>query len=205
VQVLSDEDSVTIRMRASRILFGQGRAKLTGPAREVLDEVAKVLREVPCRVRVEGRTCDLSLRGGPFTSNWELSTKRATNVVLYFVREQKLSAERFAPMGYADTRPAVPNINEANRRRNRRVDIRLLDLSSPPRLAEPTPAPVSTYLRAGHSPDFLGMGLKKNLEKLSAELVGDPLLKVLGVSCRTYSGPDITAQHQQGLSQSLRS
>ncbi len=152
LQVLSDKDSVTIRMRASRVLFPPGRAELTSQTRAALREVAKVLSQVPCRVRVEGHTCNLPLRGGLFASNWELSTKRATNVVLYFVREQKLSAERFSPMGYADTRPAVPNINEANRRKNRRVDIKLLDLSSPPRLAKPTPAPEPTAEKLALTP-----------------------------------------------------
>jgi len=148
VQVLSDEDSVTIRMYTGKILFGRGRAKLTGAARAVLAEIAKVLRQVPCRLRVEGHTCDLPLRGGPFASNWELSTQRATNVVLYFVRAQKLPPERFAAIGYADTRPAVPNKNEANRQKNRRVDIKLMELTNPPRLLmKPVPAPAPSAAR----------------------------------------------------------
>ncbi|MCL5677150.1 MAG: OmpA family protein, partial [Firmicutes bacterium] len=61
-----------------------------------------------------------------FPTNWELSTRRASNVVRYFVEDKGLSSERFAAAGYGEFRPLYDNNTEAGRAKNRRVDIVIL-------------------------------------------------------------------------------
>ncbi len=65
-------------------------------------------------------------RGGIYPTNWELSTARATEVLRYLVEDKGLPAPRFAAAGYAGMRPKTPNASEANRSRNRRVEIVIL-------------------------------------------------------------------------------
>ena len=49
--------------------------------------------------------------------------QRATNVVLYLVREEGMSPERVGAAGYADTKPVAPNDTPAHRQENRRIDM----------------------------------------------------------------------------------
>jgi chemotaxis protein MotB len=136
VQFLAEGDTVTIRLKADNVLFARGSADLTPHARGVLAAVARGIAPLPQDIRVEGHTCDLPVSSSQFPSNWELSAARATQVVLHFIRAQGIAPRRLGAIGYADTRPAYPNTNEANRARNRRIDIALIrSLSSAP----PTP------------------------------------------------------------------
>ena len=123
---LSEDGVVKIRARSDDILFARGSATLTAKARRTLAVVARELADMPYDIRVEGHTCDLPVRGGRFPSNWELSSQRAINVVLLFVRAQGISPLRVSAAGFADTVPAVPNTSEANRAQNRRIDIVLV-------------------------------------------------------------------------------
>jgi chemotaxis protein MotB len=107
--------------------FPTGQAELTAKALRVLESVAAVLRQLPHPVRVEGHTDDVPIMGrsGPFASNWELSTARATRVVQFLIG-QGLTPDRLAAAGYAEHRPRVPNTSRNNRARNRRVDLVVL-------------------------------------------------------------------------------
>ena len=57
-----------------------------------------------------------------------ISHLRATAVVKYLVTEKGLDPSRFSASGYGEYQPLVPNISEANRRINRRVDIVIMKL-----------------------------------------------------------------------------
>ena len=93
------------------VLYGSGDATLKASAYAVLDKIAAIAREAPYNVIVEGHTDDLPMRpNARFQSNWELSAARAASVVKYFI----------------ENHPLVPNINEGNRARNRRVEINFI-------------------------------------------------------------------------------
>jgi chemotaxis protein MotB len=72
---------------------------------------------------VEGHTDDTPIQSSSYPSNWELSTARAGSVVRYFIEEGKLPASKFMAVGFAETRPLVPNDTPENRSKNRRVNI----------------------------------------------------------------------------------
>lgn len=131
----------------SRILFDLGKAELKPDARETLRKVAGVLNQYPDRdVRVEGHTDDLDITGrlkDIYPTNWELSTRRATNVVRYLIDEQSVAPKRLAAMGFGEYRPRVPNDSEENRQKNRRVEIVLMPEEQPVKSLDPeadTPA-----------------------------------------------------------------
>jgi chemotaxis protein MotB len=149
VQVLSEGDTVTIRIRADDVLFARGSASLTPHARVILAVVAKSIARLTHDIRVEGHTCDLPVSTAQFPSNWELSGARATAVVLYFIRAQGISPQRLGAVGYADTRPAYPNSNEANRSRNRRIDVVLVRslCSTPPTTLDKLPRPPAVDIK----------------------------------------------------------
>ncbi len=107
--------------------FSTGSADLPPAAATVLDRVARRLREIPNAVRIEGHTDDVPIRTERFASNWDLSTSRATQVIAYLVQRARLDPARLSAAGYSQFRPRVPNDSDANRARNRRVDIVILN------------------------------------------------------------------------------
>ncbi len=107
----------------SDLLFDTGKADLKSGSIAVLKKVATVLRRTPHLVSLVGHTDDIPIHTGPFASNWELSTARASAVARFLVEEMKIPAERFRVSGYAQYRPLVPNTSPTNRAINRRVEI----------------------------------------------------------------------------------
>jgi len=129
VSVRREARGLVISIPTDKVLFDLGDTRIRPEMKGILDKVAKILQAYPEKqVEVEGHTDDLAIKTPKFPSNWELSALRATSVVKYFVQEKGLDPGRFAASGYAEYQPLVPNISEANRRLNRRVDIVILKL-----------------------------------------------------------------------------
>ena len=108
--------------------FPTGSADLSPVARDVLTELAATLgTDATTKLRVEGHTDDVPILTGRFASNWELSTARATSVVTYLVQQVGLTPQRLSAAGYGEYHPRVPNATDADRARNRRVDVVILN------------------------------------------------------------------------------
>lgn len=130
VSIRQEARGLVISILTDKVLFDLGETKIRPEMRETLNDVADILRkEGNKKVVVEGHTDDLAIQTHKIPSNWELSALRATAVVKYFVGEKGLDPARFSAAGYAEYQPLVPNISEANRRVNRRVDIVIMNLN----------------------------------------------------------------------------
>jgi chemotaxis protein MotB len=99
----------------------------------VLDDLVETLNSIQFmdyQITVEGHTNDVPINNAYFPSNWELSTARAAHMVRFFI-DHGIKRERVRAVGYADTRPKVPNLDASgnaiiqNRRLNERVVIRV--------------------------------------------------------------------------------
>ncbi|MDW8367395.1 MAG: flagellar motor protein MotB [Abditibacteriales bacterium] len=123
VSVHQEPRGLVVSFRSDHLLFDRGSAELKPSAKEILRRVMEKIRPLNYPMRVEGHTCNLPIRTAQFPSNWELSTARATNVVRFLLAEGLYPAERLSAAGYADVHPVAPNDEEANRIRNRRVDL----------------------------------------------------------------------------------
>jgi chemotaxis protein MotB len=130
--VFRTERGVVISLYGA-VLFDLGKADIRPEATGILDRVAAALARVPNYVSVEGSTDDLPINTALFPTNWELSVRRATTVVRYFIERHGLDPRRFLAVGYGQYQPMFPNDSEANRARNRRVDIVVLSRSPFPR------------------------------------------------------------------------
>ena len=122
VEIAVVKDKVLLRVRNS-IMFKPGSAKLLPQAYPILNKIIKILEENNVDLKVIGHTDDTPVERGPYPSNWELSAARAGAVVRYIITHSKvIKPTRLQAIGLADTRPLVPNINEENRAKNRRVE-----------------------------------------------------------------------------------
>jgi len=127
VRVTVDERGLVISLAADSF-FREASAEVDIEAsRNLLQRIVGLLQTLPdSNFAIEGHTDAVPTDPeGPFFSNWELSTARATNVLHYLV---DLGAEerKFQVRGLADTMPLAGNDTREGRAMNRRIDIIIL-------------------------------------------------------------------------------
>ena len=125
-----NEQVITI---PGEVLFSTGEALLKWESLRTLAQVARNIQsrikgEPGWQVRVEGHTDNRPILSGSYASNWELSSARALNVVRFFMDNNFFPPEQMQAMGYGEFKPLVPNDSTINRKKNRRVEIRLIKI-----------------------------------------------------------------------------
>jgi chemotaxis protein MotB len=105
--------------------FSIGSARLNPGTLSVLENLVGHVRLFPNDIIIEGHTDPTPVRGGAYRSNWELSIARAVGVVNFFTASGIVPRQMVAA-GYGEFHPAYPNDSEANRARNRRIEITLV-------------------------------------------------------------------------------
>ena len=122
ISVLSDERGIVIRV-LDKAFFDEGKAELKEGAKNALDKIVPIIKDVENHIRIEGHTDNVPINTSEFKSNWELSVRRATEVVRYFIEKRGLPPERISATGYAEYRPISQNNSPKNRALNRRIEI----------------------------------------------------------------------------------
>ncbi len=105
------------------ILFESGRTDVKPDGKAALAKVAQVLASVPDReFLVAGHTDNVPIKTDLFPSNWELSTRRAVEVV-HFLVAQGMNPKVLAAAGYGEFDPVAVNDTPEHRAKNRRIEI----------------------------------------------------------------------------------
>ncbi len=142
VQISQLKGQLTVSV-LDKILFKSGRADILPAGQAVLEKVARVLVQTDDMIRVEGHTDNVPISERlkeKYFSNWELSAARAASVVRYFhLGEHKIEPLRLEAVGFAEYRPVAPNDSDANKQRNRRVEIVLTAVKPPVETAPASP------------------------------------------------------------------
>ena len=125
VEIIRSEKSVTLRI-SDRILFSSGQSILQNEGQALVARLSALLNQSGGMISIEGHTDDRPIRTSQFTSNWELSAARATEV-LRQLTALGLPANRLRAIAYADTRPVAPNTSAEGRMTNRRVELVVTD------------------------------------------------------------------------------
>ena len=106
-------------------LFSSGRADVRPERAPLLLAIADALNKVPGRVVVTGHTDNVPMSVlGRYKSNWDLSQARAEAVLQ--ILGTRVTGDRLAADGVADTQPVASNDTADGRSRNRRVEIMLM-------------------------------------------------------------------------------
>ncbi len=107
-------------------LFQSGSAELSDQTRQILDGMGTILFASGKSIRVEGYTDDVPIHNSRYQSNWQLSTDRATSVIMYWIAKNPGLESRFTAIGYSQYHPVANNLSDAGRAQNRRVEIVIL-------------------------------------------------------------------------------
>lgn len=122
IELESLGQQVIIRIRENGS-FPSGSAFLQPQFKPIMREIGLLLNTVPGEIMISGNTDNQGINSELFTSNWDLSSKRAVAIAHEIIKVPGFDQSRLLVVGHADTRPLVPNTNRLNRRRNRRVEI----------------------------------------------------------------------------------
>lgn len=125
VELESLGQQIIIRIRENGS-FPSGSAFLQPQFKPVIRKVATLLSSVPGEITVSGHSDDTPVLTELYSNNWDLSAKRAVAVASEMVDAPSFDESRLMVVGRASTQPLVPNDSEVNRRRNRRVEISIL-------------------------------------------------------------------------------
>ncbi|HEY8668205.1 MAG TPA: OmpA family protein [Tepidisphaeraceae bacterium] len=120
----------------SDVTFARGSAELTANAKQAIDQFATILNGGASgyELMVAGHT-DNTRVVNPETiaaghkDNWYLSAHRGISVAQELMHNN-VGAQRIGVAGYAEQRPVAANDSEANRAKNRRVEVLILPTTS---------------------------------------------------------------------------
>jgi chemotaxis protein MotB len=115
---------------AETLLFPSGVARISDAGAALLNKLASRLKQqITLNVVIAGHTDNVPIGAQlekRFQSNWELSSKRAINIIHYLV-SQGIAETRFEAQAFSFMRPLAPNESEDGRSKNRRIEIMLSD------------------------------------------------------------------------------
>ncbi|GAA4233491.1 OmpA family protein [Postechiella marina] len=109
----------------NKLLFGSGSWAVGSEGRKAVKQLGSVLGENPdIAVLIEGHTDNVPYKGnGILTSNWDLSTKRATSIVNILRENTKIQAENLTAAGRGEFAPIASNETAAGKAKNRRIEV----------------------------------------------------------------------------------
>jgi chemotaxis protein MotB len=123
VENLGQQLVIRIREKGA---FPAGSAFLQPKFRPLIRQIGELVKDVPGIIRVSGHTDNQPLDSELYRSNWDLSAQRAVSVAHEMERVKGFESDRLRVRGMSSTEPLVPNKTVAQRARNRRVEISIM-------------------------------------------------------------------------------
>jgi chemotaxis protein MotB len=138
LEIKQEQRGLVISLKQAAF-FPSGDDTVAPATYEALDKIAKLLRDKPSPIRLEGHTDSRPIHTDRFHNNWELSSARGIAMLEVLSGHFGIPQERLAVVGYADTIPIASNDTDEGRASNRRVDIVILSQRVAPNTAASEP------------------------------------------------------------------
>ena len=130
VEVRTGHEGLVISLREAGF-FDSGSAGVKVGSQQAFSRMATLLGERQYNLRIEGHTDNVRIHNNQFTSNWELSTARATEMIRLLITKYGFAGQRLSAGGYGEYHPIASNSTEAGRALNRRVDVVVVGKHAP--------------------------------------------------------------------------
>ena len=147
IEVRIESRGLVVSLRQAAF-FPSGEDAIDPATFSSIDHIAKVVKQLPNPVRLEGHTDSVPIHTSRFRSNWELSAARSIVMMQLLHDRFEVPSERMAIAGFADTAPVTQNDTAEGRAQNRRVDIVILNkvaARAEPATAEPKKKPAKSH------------------------------------------------------------
>ncbi len=119
----ANQSATTIFIRIGNlVLFPSGGAKVNDGFLPIAKKISAALDKEPGPIRVDGYTDNDPIHTLAFPSNFELSQARAKSVAAA-LKPGLAKPERLAVTGKGEANPVAPNDTDANKSKNRRVEV----------------------------------------------------------------------------------
>ncbi|WP_028864884.1 flagellar motor protein MotB [Psychromonas aquimarina] len=123
IEALGQQLIIRVREKGA---FPSGSAFLQPRFRPIIKKVAKILADVPGVITISGHTDNEQVQSELYRSNWDLSAQRAVSVAHEMLKVDAISDKKLVVVGYANSKPLTANKTRSERRRNRRVEIMIM-------------------------------------------------------------------------------
>lgn len=123
IEALGQQLIIRVREKGA---FPSGSAFLQPRFRPVITKVATILVDIPGSITVSGHTDAEPVQSELYRSNWDLSAQRAVSVAHEMIKVQGITNKKMSIVGYAGTKPLSNGKSDVDRRRNRRVEITIM-------------------------------------------------------------------------------
>lgn len=123
IEALGQQLIIRVREKGA---FPSGSAFLQPRFRPVIRKVAQILVDVPGVITISGHTDNEKVQSELYRSNWDLSAQRAVSVAHEMLNVRDIKDKKLVVVGYANSKPLTSNKSRADRRRNRRVEIMIM-------------------------------------------------------------------------------
>ena len=123
VEALGQQLIIRVREKGA---FPSGSAFLQPRFRPVIRKVATILIDVPGVITISGHTDNEQVQSELYRSNWDLSAQRAVSVAHEMLNVKAFKDKELAVVGYAHSKPLTANKTKSERRRNRRVEVMVM-------------------------------------------------------------------------------
>jgi len=109
----------------NKLLFNSGSWAVGTEGKRAVKQLGIVLGDNPdIAVLIEGHTDNVPYKGnGTLTSNWDLSTKRATAIVTILRENNSINAENLTAAGRGEFAPIATNDTAEGKAKNRRIEV----------------------------------------------------------------------------------
>jgi outer membrane protein OmpA-like peptidoglycan-associated protein len=125
-KILKKGENITL----NAIQFEQSKSDLLPEGKAELNKVVDLMKKYPTLfIELSGHTSAFKEdTQADYSENMRLSRERAIACKDFIISQLANSESRIKTIGYGPTRPLVPNINDENRKRNRRVELKIESL-----------------------------------------------------------------------------
>ena len=109
----------------NKLLFQSGSWSVASNGKQALKQLGNVLATNPeIAVLIEGHTdSDPYIGNDNLSGNWDLSTKRATEIVKLLLKNNSIKAENLTAAGRGQHLPLATNKTAAGKAKNRRIEV----------------------------------------------------------------------------------
>ncbi|MGE4353952.1 MAG: flagellar motor protein MotB [Oscillospiraceae bacterium] len=122
---ISRTDDVIIIRFSEMAVFNSGEADILpgneGTIQHVIEMISDNISAISM-INIEGHTDNVPISSAEFADNWDLSTKRATNMLREVLKTGLIDVSKISAIGYGEYHPVAPNDTPEGRAQNRRVD-----------------------------------------------------------------------------------